>query len=110
MVTDVPTWKEPTLTALSVASTCSSTFPSATAVVLNAAVVGVHVVPPSVEYSYATDETPEPFVPFGSLVAEVRLTVARRYGPGSLIVAFGAVLSTSLFGTGFEAAWLPATS
>src|SRR5438445_59302 len=55
--------------------------------------VDCQVAPPFVEYSYTTLATPEAFDPPGSLVLDVRLTAPRRYGPGSLSVAAGGVLS-----------------
>ena len=102
-----------TLPALSVATTCSFSEPSGSVVVLSVELAASQVDPPSVEYSYATEAIPEPFDPFGSLVEDVNVMVPRTYPPavlGSFIVAFGDVLSTSLFVTGVELAWLPATS
>src|SRR6266540_4192371 len=98
------------LPAASVAITCRSTLPSATDVESNVEPVGCHVVPPFVEYSYATPTTPDAFGPPGSLVLEVRLTAPRRYAPGSFSVAFGGVLSTRRSVTGVAEAWLSATS
>src|SRR5204862_936658 len=98
------------LPAASVARTWSSTLPLATDDELKLEPVDCQVAPPSVEYSYATLTMPEASDPPGSLVLEVRLTVPRRYGPGSPSVAVGGVLSTSRPVTGVAAAWFPATS
>src|SRR3954452_11157044 len=98
------------LPAVSAATTCRATLPSATDVESKVDPVGSHVVPPFVEYSYATVAIPEAFAPPGSLVLELRATAPRRYAPGSFSVAFGVVLSTSLPVTGVAADWLPATS
>jgi hypothetical protein len=53
-----------------------------------------------------TVATPEPVSP----VVELRLTVPRRYAPGSPIVAVGFVLSTRRSSTTVEAKVLPALS
>src|SRR5262245_41128575 len=98
------------LPAASVATTWSWTLPSATEAELNVEPVGCHVLPPSVEYSYATVAMPEAFAPPGSLVEEVKVTAPRRYAPGSFTVASGGVLSTRRSATGVAAAWLPAMS
>src|SRR5512133_3080128 len=98
------------LPAASVATTCRSTLPSATAAELKVAPVDCQLPPPLVEYSYATVTTPEAFEPPGSPVEDVRLTAPRRYGPGLLMVAVGTVLSTRRSVTGVAAAWFPATS
>src|SRR5438105_12626167 len=83
------------LPAASVATTWRSTLPSGTDDELKLEPVDCQVAPPFVEYSYATLTIPEAFDPPGSLVLEVRLTAPRRYGPGSLSVAVGGVLSIS---------------
>src|SRR5690349_1670711 len=98
------------LPAASVATTWSSTLPSATDVESKVEPVGCQVVPPLVEYSYATLAIPEAFAPPGSLVLELRPTAPRRYAPGSSSVALGAVLSTRRLATAAETPWLPATS
>src|SRR5437588_994011 len=96
--------------AASTATTCSWTLPSGTDAELKVDPVDCHDVPPSVEYSYVTEATPDAFAPPGSLVLEPRPTAPRRYAPGSFSVAVGGVLSISLFVTGAAAAWFPATS
>ena len=98
------------LPAASAATTCRSTFPSATDVESNVEPVGCQVAPPFVEYSYATLAMPDAFAPPASLVFELRPTAPRRYAPGSISDAFGAVLSTRRPVTGADAAWFPATS
>src|SRR3954447_1712762 len=82
------------LPAASVATTCRATLPSATDVESKVEPVGSQVVPPFVEYSYVTVAMPEAFAPPGSLVLELRATAPRRYAPGSVGVAFGAVWPT----------------
>ena len=101
------------LPAWSVTTTRSWSPPSGSEVVFRVEPVFVQVEPPFVEYSYATAATPEPSLPFGSPLTEVRLSVPRTKPPaglGSFIVAVGGVLSTSRSATVLEVAWLPATS
>ena len=65
----------------------------------------------SFAYSYVTVATPEATpLTVGSAVTEVRLTVPRRYWPGSFIVAVGTVLSIIRAVTGDADAELPARS
>src|SRR2546430_16487953 len=67
-------------------------MPAATDVVSQFAGVWCHW--PPLPYSYVICETPDatPFVS-GSPVTEARCAVARKYWPGSFIVAVGTVLS-----------------